>query len=212
MFDYKFDKYSENDDQYLFNHQLGFLNSEKQCDLESEVFKVDEFLLESSTADLVFKQKYPNLCKDYKDMPSSIKDSNKMVWSNNRLEEISTSPQQKPLAIDWNNKQVGEEQHKELLSTPSSSNDNSLDIVHAGSEDAIKITEDIDYFKRDIPLSEQSNFQLLAEIAEDERIKHSSKFKRFGRKEDRGNPSQHPLTFKIIDRYICIVINWILLS
>ena len=99
MFDYNFEQYSENDDQYLFNQQLGYLQSEKQYDLESEVFKADEFLLESSTVDRVFKQKYPNLCKDYKDMTSSIKYPNKIVRSNNRFEESSSSPQQKSLVI-----------------------------------------------------------------------------------------------------------------
>ena len=206
MFDYNFEQYSENDDQYLLNQQLGFLNSEKQFDLESEVFKVDEFLFDSSTADLIFKQKYPNLCKDCKDMAPSIKDSNKTVRRNNSFEESNSSPQQKPLAIAWNNKQVDEKQHKELLSTPSSPNDDSLDMVHAGSEDTIKITEDIDYFKRDIPHTELSSFQVLVEIAEDERIKHSSKFKRFGRKEDRGKSSQHPFLFKVKDCSICMLI------
>ena len=199
MFDYNFEQYSENDDQYLFNQQLSFINSEKQCDLELEVFKVDEFLFDNSTADLVFKQKYPNLCKDYRDMASSIKDSNKIVLRNNWFEESSSSSKQKPLVITWNNKQVGKEQYKELLSTPSSSNDDSLDMIHEGSEDAFKSIEDINYFKRDLPKPELNSLKLLAEIAEDERIKHSSKFKRFGRKEDRGKSSQHPLTFKIKD-------------
>ena len=94
MFDYNFEQYSKKEDQYLFNQQLGFLKSEKQCDLELEVFKADEFLLESSMADRVFKQKYPNLYKDYKDMASCIKGSNKMVRSINRFEESSSSPQQ----------------------------------------------------------------------------------------------------------------------
>ena len=78
------------------------------------------------------------------------------------------------------------EEQKEPSTTPSDSKLIISDKPNEHCEDiSIKIDE-IPYLRRSRKRDHNSSFNSLMEIAEEERIKHWGKFKRFGKKEDRG--------------------------
>ena len=103
--------------------------------------------------------------------------------------------------------QQTKEESKESLTISFTSTANNLDMSNGSYEELAKSFEKIDYFKRETGQTPQDIFSSLLEIAEEERIKHSGRFKRFGRKEDRGkNPN---IFYKYHERFILVMTNYV---